>query len=120
MSRLSRCGCALACALACPVPVLAQSIEIPEIQVNATPSNLTPPPVKERYQLPNTSASTTAARIETTTNSIDAADTIKYLPSILVRKRNYGDNQEVLATRYWASTAAPAVSSMPTTSCSRR
>ncbi len=57
------------------------------------------PPVKQRYQLPNTSASTTAERIETTVNAVDAADTIKYLPSLLVRKRNYGDNQEVLATR---------------------
>ena len=101
MSRLSRYGCALACVLACPVPVFAQSIEIPEIQVNSTPSNLTTPPIKERYQLPNTSASTTADQIATTTNAVNAADTIKYLPSILVRKRNYGDNQEVLATRYW-------------------
>jgi iron complex outermembrane receptor protein len=101
MSRLSRCGCALACALGCAAPALAQSIPIPEIEVTAPPSDLTPPPIKERYQLPQTSASTTAARIETTTNSVDAADTIKYLPSILVRKRNYGDNQEVLATRYW-------------------
>jgi iron complex outermembrane receptor protein len=103
MSRLSRCGCALACALCCTTPALAQTVEIPEIEVSApaAPLDLTPPPVKQRYQLPNSSASTTAARIETTTNSVDAADTIKYLPSILVRKRNYGDNQQVLATRYW-------------------
>jgi iron complex outermembrane receptor protein len=100
---LSRYGCAAACALCFTTPAFAQTVQIPEIEVSAPAlqSDLTPPPVKERYQLPQTSASTTAARIETTTNAVDAADTIKYLPSILVRKRNYGDNQEVLATRYW-------------------
>jgi iron complex outermembrane recepter protein len=101
MSRLSRCGCALACVLGSTTPGLAQSLQIPEIEVGGQPSDLTTPPVKERYQLPNTSASTTATQIETTTNAVDAADTIKYLPSLLVRKRNYGDNQEVLGTRYW-------------------
>jgi iron complex outermembrane receptor protein len=100
MSRLSPLGCALASALVC-APAFAQSVELPQIDVETAPSDVTTPPIRERYQLPQTSASTTAARIETTTNAVDAADTIKYLPSLLVRKRNYGDNQEVLGTRYW-------------------
>jgi iron complex outermembrane receptor protein len=61
----------------------------------------TPAPIKERYQLPQTVESVTAQRIEQTTNIIDTADAVKYLPSLFVRKRNYGDNQSVLATRTW-------------------
>lgn len=93
-------GCALCCALAAVAPASAQT-QLPEVTINALPSELMTPPVKQRYQLPQTTASITADRIETTTNAVDAADTIKYLPSLLVRKRNYGDNQEVLATRNW-------------------
>lgn len=100
MFRPSPSGCALLSALIA-TPAFAQSVELPEIQVEGTPSGLATPPIKQRYQLPQTTASTTAAQIETTTNAVDAADTIKYLPSLLVRKRNYGDNQEVLATRNW-------------------
>jgi iron complex outermembrane receptor protein len=57
------------------------------------------PPIKQRYQLPQTSASTTGDRVREQVNAVDAADTIKYFPSLFVRKRNYGDNQAVLATR---------------------
>jgi iron complex outermembrane receptor protein len=60
-----------------------------------------PPPVKERYQLPQTSETVTGKKLEQTTNIIDTQDAVKYLPSLFVRKRNYGDNQSVLATRTW-------------------
>ncbi len=100
MFRLRLGACAVAFASGGALPAVAQ-VQIPEITINALPSDLATPPVKERYQLPQTAASTTAATIETTTNAVDAADTIKYLPSLLVRKRNTGDNQEVLATRNW-------------------
>jgi iron complex outermembrane receptor protein len=63
--------------------------------------NATPSPIKERYQLPQTTESRTAEKIEQTTNIVDTADAVKYLPSLFVRKRNYGDNQAVLATRTW-------------------
>jgi iron complex outermembrane receptor protein len=82
--------------------VLAQStVEVPEITVDATnpQSNLTTPPIKERFALPNTTASTTAERIEQQVNIVDTEDAIKYFPSLFVRKRNYGDTQPVLATR---------------------
>jgi iron complex outermembrane receptor protein len=59
------------------------------------------PAIKSRYQLPQTSEGATAQRIEQTTNIVDSADAVKYLPSLFVRKRNDGDNQEVLATRSW-------------------
>jgi len=57
------------------------------------------PPLKQKFQLPQTTASITAARIEQTVNAVDTEDALKYLPSLLLRKRNYGDNQVVLATR---------------------
>jgi iron complex outermembrane recepter protein len=60
-----------------------------------------PAPIVERYQLPQTTESRTAEKIEQTTNIVDTADAVKYLPSLFVRKRNYGDNQAVLATRTW-------------------
>lgn len=46
-------------------------------------------------------ASITAHRIEQTVNVIDAEDAVKYLPSVFLRKRNYGDTQATMATRVW-------------------
>jgi iron complex outermembrane receptor protein len=62
-------------------------------------SSLGTPPIKQRYQLPQTSASITAAEIEQKINVVDTEDAVKYLPSLFVRKRNNGDTQPVLATR---------------------
>jgi iron complex outermembrane receptor protein len=56
-------------------------------------------PAKQKYQLPQTSASLTAAEIQEKINIVDTEDAIKYLPSLFVRKRNNGDTQPVLATR---------------------
>jgi iron complex outermembrane recepter protein len=60
-----------------------------------------PAPVKEKYQLAQTSEGVTAQKIEQTVNIVDTANAVKYLPSLFVRIRNYGDNQAVLATRTW-------------------
>lgn len=60
-----------------------------------------PPPVKQRFQLPQESHSITAKQIEETISLKDAEDAVKYMPSLFVRKRNDGDNQAVLATRTW-------------------
>ncbi|HLZ78101.1 MAG TPA: TonB-dependent receptor [Sphingomonas sp.] len=48
---------------------------------------------------PSTRASIDAATIATTVNAVTVEDTIKYLPSLLVRKRHIGDTQAPLATR---------------------
>lgn len=56
-------------------------------------------PLKQRYQMPQTNESLTGDQVREQINAVDAADTIKYFPSLFVRKRNYGDNQTVLATR---------------------
>ena len=103
MFRPSLCACAFASALTYMPTAWAQSAptELPTIEVNQTPSDTVTPPIKQRFQLPQTTASTTTERIERTVNIIDPEDAIKYFPSLLLRKRNYGDNQVVLATRTW-------------------
>jgi iron complex outermembrane receptor protein len=65
------------------------------------PSNVSVSPNVERYSLPQTRESIGAQQIEDTTNAIDTEDAVKYLPSIFVRKRNFGDNQPTLETRDW-------------------
>lgn len=50
---------------------------------------------------PATSASVGREQVQTTVNAVDVEDAVKYLPSLFIRKRNYGDTQPVLATRDW-------------------
>lgn len=100
-------GTALPMTLAVVAPAFAQSaIQLPTIDVIApatagSGSAAEIPPLKKRYQLPQTSASTTAKTIQETVNAVDVEDAIKYFPSLFVRKRNNGDTQPVLATRSW-------------------
>jgi iron complex outermembrane receptor protein len=102
MSRLSLWACGFAVANAFALPAFAQApVQIPEITINALPSDLTAPPVVHRYQLPQQSFSITSKRIEESINLKDPEDAVKYMPSLFVRKRNDGDNQAVLATRTW-------------------
>jgi iron complex outermembrane receptor protein len=48
---------------------------------------------------PSTRAVTDAARIAATVNAVSVEDTIKYLPSLVVRKRHIGDTFAPIATR---------------------
>lgn len=48
---------------------------------------------------PATRVSIDAATIAATVNAVNAEDSLKYLPSLLVRKRHIGDTQAPLATR---------------------
>jgi iron complex outermembrane receptor protein len=48
---------------------------------------------------PNTSARIDADAIRTKVNAISVEDTLKYLPSLIVRKRHVGDNFAPIATR---------------------
>lgn len=51
-------------------------------------------------QIPTTMESVTAEQIDATVNATDSEDALKYLPSLLVRKRYIGDfNHAVLSTR---------------------
>lgn len=75
--------------------VSAEEQVLPPILIKSTAT-----PV-ERYQLPQTTESTTAQKIMETVNVVDTEDAVKYLPSLFIRKRNYGDTQPVMATRTW-------------------
>lgn len=64
---------------------------------------------------PSTRASIDADTIARTVNAMNVEDTIKYLPSLIVRKRHIGDTQAPLATR----TAGPRQRTQPDL-CRRR
>ncbi len=65
------------------------------VKVTALTQPVSPP------AFPATLASVPAERVEATINAVDVEDAAKYLPSVFIRKRNYGDTQPVLATRTW-------------------
>jgi len=48
---------------------------------------------------PTTRATIDADRLATTVNAVNVEDSVKYLPSLIVRKRHIGDTQAPLATR---------------------
>ena len=71
----------------------AQDTPLPTVQVQGSQRAVTgaqPAATNERV---------TAADLELTTNVVTAEDTLKYLPSLMVRKRFIGDTQAPLATR---------------------
>jgi len=57
------------------------------------------PPLPTIENAPSSRASVTGETIARTTNAMNAEDAVKYLPSLLVRKRHIGDTQAPLATR---------------------
>src|SRR4051812_23058373 len=75
--------------------VRAQTPEqtLPPVTVSETPS------VAERNKLPLQTESVTAPEIADKVNVMNTEDSIKYLPSILVRKRHPGDTQAPVTTR---------------------
>ena len=71
----------------------APATSLPEVTVKEAPS-----PV-QKYQLPATTEGVTAGQIADTINVVNTEDALKYLPSLIVRKRNFGDQYAPLATR---------------------
>lgn len=72
-----------------------------EAAAHASPAAPNPPPIVQKYDLPQKSDDITSEELEETINVIDPEDAVKYMPGLFVRKRNDGDNQAVLATRTW-------------------
>lgn len=68
---------------------------LPGVEVTGTTSAI------EMPRFPATVTTIDAGQITTRVNAVDVEDAVKYLPSLFVRKRNYGDTQPVLATRSW-------------------
>ena len=56
-------------------------------------------PTETIENAPSAHASIDAATIATTINAANVEDTLKYLPSLVIRKRHIGDTQSPLATR---------------------
>jgi iron complex outermembrane receptor protein len=53
----------------------------------------------DEHQLPQTTESVTARQVTQAINAVNTEDALKYLPSVLVRKRYIGDTQAPMATR---------------------
>jgi iron complex outermembrane receptor protein len=79
----------------CAASVCAQADEttLPAVTVEGTRS------VAEKNRLPATTESVTAQQAAETVNAMNVEDTLKYMPSVLVRKRYIGDTNAPMATR---------------------
>lgn len=78
-------------ALAAPERGRARRSEPEIIVTGQRPHDIAPPPA--------TAESVDAERIAATVNAVNSEDALRYLPSLLVRKRHIGDTQAPLATR---------------------
>ena len=91
-SRATVRACVLLASATAPHAVYAEESDQRDILVTATkPATIEQPPA--------TKASVTARQIEDQVNAVNIEDTLKYLPSLVVRKRHIGDTQAPLATR---------------------
>jgi len=78
-----------------PDPPESDVTSLSAVKVTAATQQLAAP------GFPATMATVPSERVEATINAVDVEDAAKYLPSVFIRKRNYGDTQPVLATRTW-------------------
>jgi iron complex outermembrane receptor protein len=70
------------------------------IEIMAKPADSIPVNTMQKLTLPIT-ASVTSEKVEQSVNDVDPEDAVKYLPSVFLRKRNYGDTQATIGTRVW-------------------
>src|SRR3954468_1953229 len=75
------------------------------VSVTATTANEEHITVLQRLTLPAT-IGISAPRIKESVNVLDTPDAVKYMPSLFVRKRNYGDTQATLGTRVWGTSSS--------------
>jgi len=77
-----------------------EPVSLPAITVSAPTGG--PPfavsPQVEKFAYPQTIETVDQKKIADTVNIVDTEDGLKYMPSLFVRKRNYGDTQPTLAT----------------------
>lgn len=96
MIRLREAASVLAL-LASAAPAMAQTVQDP-----LNPDDILVIAQRQTQSIenaPTSRATVTAAQIATTINAVNVEDTLKYLPSLVVRKRHIGDTQAPLATR---------------------
>jgi iron complex outermembrane receptor protein len=90
--------------VATPTPApSADPVTLPAVSVFAPMGGPQPPisPDVEKFALPQTIESIDQKTIADTINIVDTEDALKYMPSLFVRKRNYGDTQPTFSTRTW-------------------
>jgi iron complex outermembrane receptor protein len=83
-----------------PPPRHDSTVTLGTVTVTATTANEDHVTVLQRLTLP-ASIGIGARKIQQTVNIVDTEDAVKYLPSLFVRKRNYGDTQATLGSRMW-------------------
>lgn len=81
-------------------PAKADTLTLGTVKITAARPDETHVTVLERLTLPAT-IGITASKVAQSVNMLDPEDAVKYLPSIFIRKRNYGDTQATLGTRVW-------------------
>lgn len=72
-----------------------QATALSGVEVHATTDS------RHDLRFPATQSTISSKRVQKTVNAVDVEDAVKYLPSVFLRKRNFGDTQAVLATRTW-------------------
>jgi iron complex outermembrane receptor protein len=85
----------MALMLAATVPAPSTDTTDPQNDILVTASKQT----QTIENTPNTKASIDADQIHATINATNIEDTLKYLPSLVIRKRHISDSQSPLATR---------------------
>ena len=70
-------------------------VELPAVKVTGVKSVS----VAVKKQLPVTTESVTKNKLEETVNVVNTEDSVKYLPSVMVRKRHIGDTYAPITTR---------------------
>ena len=89
----------MALALALAFPILAAAQEAPSKTLGVV-TITGGQPTSLPTQIPTTMEGVTREQIEQTINATDSEDALKYLPSLLVRKRYIGDyNHAILSSR---------------------
>src|SRR5262245_6915738 len=78
------------------------AVRIQGIEVTAAPADQVAVEPLQLLTLPTT-ASLTVTQARQTVNIIDTEDAVKYMPSVMMRKRNNGDTQTVMGTRVWGT-----------------
>ena len=69
------------------------------VAANTKPETVIVTGERTEADLPNKIENITAVEAQTQINAVNTEDMLKYMPSIVVRKRHYGDTQDPLATR---------------------
>lgn len=92
---------AITAALCAATPAFAEVEEAAETDGTARPEIIVTAPTQEQtiINAPNTSVTVDSQNIQTRINAVSVEDTLKYLPSLIIRKRHVGDNFAPIATR---------------------